>query len=227
LDHGHIGRLGALEHPAGIDTKLTIRLVNTGAIAYQAAIGGKAFPPRDRGHLVACRERDYAWGGDIIQGAALTNRAAMWCCANIAKAGSMSLVELALTMTSVCPNASAAACASLVASSEVGSFGLTRKPSTAALGTSSCSNSTCLAAKSLSRKLTPVMLSPGWARLATTPSLSGSPPIAKTMGMVWGTTGLALTTEPVPPVATKTFTPRRTRSLANAGTRSICPSAKR
>src|SRR5207245_8024205 len=43
---------------------------------------------------------------------------------------------------------------------------------------------------------------------------------------VRGITGLALTTEPVPPVATNTLTPRRTRSLANPGTRSICPSGK-
>ena len=71
------------------------------------------------------------------------------------------------------------------------------------------------------------MLSPGRARLSTMPSLTGSPPIAKTIGIVLGTTGLALTTEPVPPVATNTVTPCRTRSLANTGRRSICPSAKR
>ena len=68
LDHGQIGRLGALEHPAGIDTQLTIRLVNTGAIAHQAARGGKAFRGTDGGHRVASRKRQDFRRIDGIQG---------------------------------------------------------------------------------------------------------------------------------------------------------------
>jgi hypothetical protein len=55
---------------------------------------------------------------------------------------------------------------------------------TVALGTSSCSSESCFGSKSTPNQLTPVMLSPGRARLATRPSLTGSPPLAKTIGIV-------------------------------------------
>src|SRR5262249_35105235 len=53
-----------------------------------------------------------------------------------------------------------------------------------ALGTSSCSSSTCLAPNALPRKLTPVTLPPGWLRLVTRPSPMGSSPVANTIGTV-------------------------------------------
>ena len=55
---------------------------------------------------------------------------------------------------------------------------------TAAWGTSSCSNPICLAARSTLNRLTPVALPPGRLKLATIPSLTGSPPVAKRIGIV-------------------------------------------
>ena len=68
------------------------------------------------------------------------------------------------------------------------------------------------------RKLTPVTLPPGRLRLATRPSLTGSSPTPKTIGIV-AVAALAASAAGVP-VATITATWRRTRSAASAGSRS-------
>ena len=62
--------------------------------------------------------------------------------------------------------------------------GLTSTATRAAPGTSSRSSSSRFAANSPLKKLTPVRLPPGRARLATRPSLTGSSPTRKTIGMV-------------------------------------------
>jgi len=54
----------------------------------------------------------------------------------------------------------------------------------AALGASSCNSPSCLAAKSVVVKTTPVTLPPGRLRLATKPVLTGSKPVVKTIGIV-------------------------------------------
>ena len=60
------------------------------------------------------------------------------------------------------------------------------------------------------KKLMPVRLPPGRARLATRPSLTGSSPTMKTMGIVV-VAALAANAAAVPPVAAITATCRRTR----------------
>src|SRR5215472_11462437 len=65
-----------------------------------------------------------------------------------------------------------------------GNFGFTSALTTAGWGTNSCSNPNRFASRSLEKKLTPVTLPPGRARLATRPSLTGSVPLPKTMGIV-------------------------------------------
>ena len=65
----------------------------------------------------------------------------------------------------------------------------------------------------------PVTLPPGRLRLATRPNATGSPPAAKTIGMVV-VAAFAASAAAVPP-ATITATRRRTRSAASAGSRSI------
>src|SRR6516164_3323312 len=82
------------------------------------------------------------------------------------------------------PKARAAACACLVSVSAFGLSGLLSTEIAAACGTSSCSNSICLATRSALNRLTPVTLPPGRLKLATRPSLTGSPPVAKRIGMV-------------------------------------------
>ena len=70
------------------------------------------------------------------------------------------------------------------------------------------------------KKLIPVKLLPGRARLVTRPSLTGSSLTRKTMGTVV-VAALAAQTDAVPPAATITATRRRTNSAANPGSRSI------
>jgi hypothetical protein len=62
--------------------------------------------------------------------------------------------------------------------------GLTSNPIAVAAGTSPCSNSNRFEPSWLDKKLTPVTLPPGRLKLATRPSLTGSPPVVKTIGMV-------------------------------------------
>ena len=62
--------------------------------------------------------------------------------------------------------------------------GLTSTATRTALGTSSCRSASRLATSSAAKKLTPVALPPGRARLATRPSLTGSSPTPNTIGIV-------------------------------------------
>ena len=75
------------------------------------------------------------------------------------------------------------------------------------------------------KKLIPVTLPPGRARLATRPSLTGFSLTMKTMGIVV-VAALAAIAAGVP-VAAITVTRRRTRSAASSGSRSYWPSAQR
>jgi hypothetical protein len=63
-------------------------------------------------------------------------------------------------------------------------FGYTSTAIVVALGISSCSNSSLFEPREPVRKLTPVTLPPGRLRLATRPSLTGSLPVANTIGTV-------------------------------------------
>jgi|GraSoiStandDraft_4_1057263.scaffolds.fasta_scaffold2312814_2 hypothetical protein len=62
--------------------------------------------------------------------------------------------------------------------------GLTSTATRVAAGTISRRSSSRFAANSVAKELVPVTLPPGWARLATRPSLTGSSPTLKTMGIV-------------------------------------------
>src|SRR5262249_33867178 len=65
-----------------------------------------------------------------------------------------------------------------------GSFRLPSVATTAAVGTIACSSSSCLAPSCWVNGVTPVMLPPGRFKLATSPSLTGSVPAPKTIGIV-------------------------------------------
>src|SRR5262249_28664998 len=64
----------------------------------------------------------------------------------------------------------------------MGQLGSTIAAMRTAPGTNWSNKSSCFAPTSLARKVTPVALPPGRLRLATSPSLTGSPPLAKTTG---------------------------------------------
>src|SRR5262245_20698455 len=69
-------------------------------------------------------------------------------------------------------------------SASTGAVGLTSKANTPALGSNSCSNSSRFGAISSDAWVTPVTLPPGRLRLATSPILTGSAAVSKTIGMV-------------------------------------------
>ena len=73
---------------------------------------------------------------------------------------------------------------------------------------------------SVERKLMPVALPPGRARLATRPSLTGSSGTLKAIGIDW-VAAFAASAAELPEVAI-TLARRRTRSAASAGNRSNC-----
>src|SRR5215472_3444449 len=109
--------------------------------------------------------------------------------------------------------------------SAVGLFGFTRSATTRAWGTSSDSSSSLLSIRSTFRTVKPVALPPGWARLATSPSPTGSEPVRNTIGIV-EVVFFAANVEGAA-IAAITSTLRPTRSAANAGSRSYWPSAQR
>src|SRR5262249_37256677 len=85
----------------------------------------------------------------------------------------------------------------------------------AAAGTIACSSSIRFAANSLEKKLIPVRLPPGRARLVTRPILTGSSPTPKTMGIVVVAALAASAASGV--TATIRATRLRTRSAAISG----------
>ena len=66
----------------------------------------------------------------------------------------------------------------------IGMVGINQQSDARNGGTSSCSKPSCFAATSETKKCTPVALPPGRARLATSPSFTGSSVAPNTMGMV-------------------------------------------
>src|SRR5262245_16420746 len=93
--------------------------------------------------------------------------------------------------------------------------GLTSTARRTAFGTNSCRRPSRLAAISTLKILMPVALPPGRARLATRPSLTGSSPTPKTIGIVAVATLAASDAGLLPGVAI-TATRRRTRSAIGA-----------
>ena len=103
----------------------------------------------------------------------------------VAKAASISPIVVALNIWIWSPMAGAASCTSRNVGPAVPALaGLTRTAIRTAFGTKSCKSRSPLAATSALKRLMPVKLPPGRARLATRPSLTGSSPTPKTMGIV-------------------------------------------
>src|SRR5262245_12799832 len=118
----------------------------------------------------------------LKKGAFATKRASGRSRAIEANASSISRTVLALKIWICSPMTRAAASVSRnVGSVFAASAGLTRTARRAALGTISSSSSIRLVTSSAARKLTPVRLPPGRARLATRPSRTGS---SETMKMI-------------------------------------------
>ena len=103
---------------------------------------------------------------------------------NVANTASISRLVLALRIWIWNPMARAADFTSLTVLSVRKKVGLTSTVTRVAAGNSSRRSSSRFATNSTLTKLIPVRLPPGRARLATRPSLTGSSPTMKTMGIV-------------------------------------------
>ena len=142
------------------------------------------------------------------------------------KASPISRAVLALRTSTFTPMSRAATSTSLKVASAIDAWaGLINTAIRTAPGTNSRRSPSRFAARSAAKKLTPVRLPPGRARLATSPSLTGSLPVLKTIVIV-PVAALATSAEGVS-IATMTATCRRTRSTASAGSRSVWFSAQR
>ena len=149
-------------------------------IAHQATGRDKLAQSVDRRHRMASRQRDeYCSRCEVRNAPAPTSSAPAPRWTKVAKAVSMSRSLLTSRMMSCSPIACAAACTSLRSASVSGLFGFTSTPIVVALGTSWRSSSSRFAPSWPARKLTPVTLPPGRLRLATRPSLTGSPPVSE------------------------------------------------
>src|SRR5262245_6558784 len=119
----------------------------------------------------------------VKNGPELTKRASGRSCTKVAKAASISRMLLALKTWICSPIAGAAASTSLNVVSDA-ITGLRSTARRAAPGTSSRKSANRFAVNSVVKKFIPVKLPPGLARLTTRPSLTGSSPVMKTMGIV-------------------------------------------
>src|SRR5262249_16988964 len=107
-----------------------------------------------------------------------------------------------------------------------GTAGLTRSAMLVTEGSNSCISSSRFGATSWFRLVTPVTLPPGRFRLATSPTSTGSAPVAKTIG-ISRVAAFAATAEAMPPAATSTVTRSRTKPAASSGSRPVRASAHR
>ena len=141
---------------------------------------------------------------------------------------SRSGTDAAAYTTSICdPMADPAACKAAMSDGDVGLFvGSRSNAKRVAAGMNSCSISRRFGATSMFISPNPVELPPGRLRLATRPTLTGSAPKLKTIGIVV-VAALAASAAGVFPGVTMTATRRRTRSAAKSGSRLSCPSAQR
>src|SRR5262245_54712872 len=131
---------------------------------------------------------------------------------------------LALRIWICSPMVGAISCTTRNVDSTPGLAGLRSTATRTALGTKSCRSRNRFAVSSALIKLIPVALAPGRAKLATIPSLTGSEPTPKTIGIV-AVAALAASVGTLPVVAI-TATCRCKRSASNFGKRSCWPSSQ-
>ena len=153
------------------------------AVAHESAAGDRVTSLVERRHAGAPRPRDAArrTGGDERVGAEQQRiRPAQ---RDLGQPGIDLAFAAGIDDVQADTAARANACDPSTCSRADGVFGLTISATCLACGTSSRSSSKRLGIRSAVRKMMPVALPPGRARLWTTPSRTGSPPIVKTMGI--------------------------------------------
>src|SRR5260370_26067383 len=181
LLHWQVGRLLALENPAGVYAGLTVHVGNTASIAQQPTGSGELTPLVDRGQRVA-DGRCSKLLDPTVEGSGPTTRPAACSRAAVASTASSSGSLLACRTWSLAPSVRAAACTrSDTGPAREGLAGLTSNAKLVAVGNSSCSSSTRFGAISTFNVTTPVTLPPCRLVLVTSPISTGSEAIAKTI----------------------------------------------
>ena len=174
LHHRQVRRPRALKDSTGVDAHLTPCIRKVATVAHQPANFGKLAPricgrdPMMRCQVNNCMRRV------VKKGSMSPKRASGRSPTKVAKAAVISRLVLALRTLISNPMVRAADSASLDVVSEVGPAGLTSTQTRVAAGTSSRKSSSRFATNSALRKLIPVRLPPGRARVATRPTPTGS-----------------------------------------------------
>ena len=186
LHDRQVRRLRALEDAADIDADLTICIRNVAFRSSSARRPRQSRAFEDIAGTTWRAARGTSWTRRLLKKASPPTKSASGRSrANVAKAASISRLVLALQHLDL--QSHGAGSRLHVSQRALGSRGLVGLTSTAtrvAAGTSSRRSSSRFAVNSPLKKLIPVTLPPGRARLATRPSLTGSSPTTKTMGIV-------------------------------------------
>src|SRR6516165_1542091 len=210
-----ITRLLAFEDASGVNAGLTVCIGNAGRVAHQAAGRDRFAPVIDRGSPVSGRQRDNSFPLGVHERAGAHVQRASPALDERCKGGLDFAAAADIEDDQLLPIACAAASRSLRSASISGLLEFSDIAAIiVALGTIWCSSSSRFAANTLLRKLTPVTLPPGRLRLATRPSLTGSPPVTKTIGTV-EVAALAANAERVLQMIRATWW--RTKSATRAG----------
>src|SRR5262249_16485387 len=169
LQHRKLCRLSAIDDAAGISPDLTESVRKICPVAhYPARFDELANSKTGRQSVARCHNGKL--NAAAIEQRIPADEEGLATLAHHACEGYIDFV--AGVKTWICrPRTGAAACTSFkVRSADAGFAGLTNTAMRAALGTSSCRRPSRFAVVSCIKKLTPVMLPPGRARLATRPS---------------------------------------------------------
>src|SRR5262249_29278257 len=177
--------LGTLEDARGIDPNPAVRIRQARPVAHQPADFGKRAIKINRRDREARCEVDQLDAPGEEEGVGVDEKrvgalARKRCEGHIDLAAGVGVEHLDLQ-----PHGARTRCVSLTVDSEVAALeGLTSTATRVAAGTISRRSSRRFAANSIAKLLIPVKLPPRWARLATRPSLTGSSPTLKAMGIV-------------------------------------------
>src|SRR5262249_903893 len=219
LHNRQVRRLGPLENAAGIDTGLTPRILNVGTVAHQPAHFGNFTRRICRGNRVARRQvgklhpptGEKHVGDTEERGGPLAHKR---CESRINLVAGAGVKDLDLQSNGARSRFHVSQHPIRIGGGRIDEYCYTSP------GTSSCKSSSCFATNSPVTILMSVALPPGRARLATSPSLTGSSLTTKTMGIV-EVVALAANAGAGPPGTAITETRRRAQSAASAGSLSI------
>src|SRR5262245_9705361 len=227
LHHWQVRGLGTLEDTAAVDADMAIQVGKVRAVAHQSS-GVDVFTAANDVGSTLRAARLASWTRRSVKNASGATKMASGCSrASVVKTISISGLVLALKKSIFSPRARAAASTSLsVDDAVVALVGLTSTATRAAAGSTSRKSPRRFATTSAVKKLIPVALPPGRARLATRPSLTGSSATPKTIGIV-RVAALAASAATEPPGDAITLTCRCTKSATCSGNRSKRPSVKR